>query len=188
MRRHAVRHHDLAQHERAVRARGVGNDADRLQDAVRAAAFGLHGRAAVEAPERQLLERRKLVVFLDLRLAAQIGHRGVSVEPDVLELILCHAGPLITYAQNAKGCPRRSSTTDYPEYRQATCVPLQPKGVWSPSRPRLAAARRARRSMARDAGGSDWEFADRPIGRPDNKSTMPHKQAKNRIAHKIVKS
>ena len=93
MRRHAVRHHDLAQHEHAVLALAVGKDADRLQHAVRAAAFGLHGRAAVEAPQRQLLQRRKRVVFLDLRLAAEIGHRGVAVEPDVLELILCHCRP-----------------------------------------------------------------------------------------------
>ena len=61
VRRLAVGHHDLAQHEGAVRALGVGEDADRLQHAVRAAALGLHGRAAVEAPQRQLLEDRKVV-------------------------------------------------------------------------------------------------------------------------------
>ena len=72
MRRLAVRHHDFAKHEHAVGARGIGEDGDRLQNAIRAVALGLHGRAAVEAPQRQLLERRERAELLDLRLAAQV--------------------------------------------------------------------------------------------------------------------
>ena len=50
----------------------------------------LQGRAAVEAPQRKLLQGRKGVVLLDLCLATQVWHRLVTVEPNVLELVLCH--------------------------------------------------------------------------------------------------
>ena len=55
----AVGHHDFAHHQRAVVARGVRIDRDRLQHAIRAVAFGLHGRRAVKAPQRKLFQRRE---------------------------------------------------------------------------------------------------------------------------------
>jgi hypothetical protein len=95
MRRDAIRHHDFAQHQHAVRARGVREDADRFEDAVGAVALGLLGRASVEAPKRKLFQRREAVIRLDLCLAAQVGRGRVSVEPNVLELVLCHSRILL---------------------------------------------------------------------------------------------
>ena len=94
MRGDAVGHHHFAHHQRAVLALAVGIDGDGLEHAIRTLAFSLHGRAAVEAPERKLFQRRKAVVFLDLRLATKIWHRSISVKPNILELILCHCDPL----------------------------------------------------------------------------------------------
>ena len=91
MRGDAVRHHDFAHHQHAVGAPAVRIDRDRLEHAVRRVTFRLHGRRAVEAPERKLLERRERVEVLELGLATQVRRRRVTVEPDVLELILCHS-------------------------------------------------------------------------------------------------
>ena len=93
MRGDAVRHHDFAHDESAVRTGRVRIDGDGLQHAIRAAAFGLHRRRTVEAPKRKLIERRKCVEFLDLRFTAQVRYWGISVEPDVLELKLRHYAP-----------------------------------------------------------------------------------------------
>ena len=90
MRGDAIRHHHFAQNEGAVLARGIGIDGDRLQHAIRAAPLGLLGGAAVEAPKRQLLKRRKVAVFLDLRLAAKVWHWFIAIEPNVLELVFRH--------------------------------------------------------------------------------------------------
>ncbi len=90
MRGLAVGHHDFAHHEDAIGARPVREDGDRLQHAIGAVAFGLLGGRTIEAPERKLLERRERREFLDLGFAAQIRSRRISVEPDVLELILGH--------------------------------------------------------------------------------------------------
>src|SRR5207302_9807186 len=81
---------DFAHHQRAIGAPAIRIDGDRFQHAIGAMALGLQSRAAVEAPQRKLLERRKCSEFLDLRFAAQVGRRRVSVEPDILELILGH--------------------------------------------------------------------------------------------------
>src|SRR6185437_5845313 len=91
MRSLAVRHHDFAHDQRAVLARAVRKHRDRLEDAVRRVAFGLHRRRTVEAPQRKLVEGREGIEFLDLRLATQVRYRRVSVEPNILELILRHA-------------------------------------------------------------------------------------------------
>src|SRR5207253_9205739 len=80
----------LAYDEQRLLACRVGKAGDRLQEAVGARALSLTRRASVEVPERQLVERRRLRERRDLRLAAQVGRRLVSVEPDVLELELGH--------------------------------------------------------------------------------------------------
>ncbi|MCY1237984.1 hypothetical protein D9M72_507020 [compost metagenome] len=90
MRRLGIGHHDFAENEHAVLALRVRIDGNRLQHAVGAAAFGLHRRGTVEAPEGQLLKRRKSIEFLDQGLAAQVRGGLVTVEPDVFELELCH--------------------------------------------------------------------------------------------------
>ncbi len=89
MRRPVGQEH-LAHHEGAVLAGRVGEDRDRLEHAVGVAAVRLPRRAAVEAPERELLERREPVELHDLRLAPQVRNGLVAVEPDVLELELLH--------------------------------------------------------------------------------------------------
>ena len=69
----AVRHHHFAHHQRAVGARGVRIDRDRLQHAIGAVAFGLHGGAAVEAPERKLVQRREASNSLICVLPRRLG-------------------------------------------------------------------------------------------------------------------
>jgi hypothetical protein len=108
--RAAVGHHDLAQHEEAVAARAVRIDRHGLEHAIRAMPFGLLGRAAVKAPQRKLLKRRQRIVVLELRLATQVRHRLVTVEPNVLELVLCHFRFSLAddpEARNAKASGRR---------------------------------------------------------------------------------
>src|SRR5579863_4631431 len=56
--------------------------------------FRLHGRAAVEPPQRQLFERRETVEILELRLATKIWRRLIAVEPNILKLVLRHFNPL----------------------------------------------------------------------------------------------
>jgi hypothetical protein len=68
--RRAVGQQHLAHDEVGAVARGVGEERDRLQEAVRVRAVGLAGGAAVEVPQRQLLDRRLRVEVDDLRLAA----------------------------------------------------------------------------------------------------------------------
>ena len=88
--RRAVRQQHLAHHERPVHPRRIGEKRDGLEHAVRVAALCLACRAAVEAPERQLLERREGVVLHDLGLAAEVRYGLVAVEPDVFEFELGH--------------------------------------------------------------------------------------------------
>src|SRR6185503_4067475 len=88
--RAAVGQHDFAQYEHTVGMGAVRIDRNRLKDAIGAMPFGLLGRAAVKAPKRKLLECRKRVVVFELSLATQVWHRLVTVEPNVLELVLCH--------------------------------------------------------------------------------------------------
>ena len=68
--------------------RRVGKNGHRLEHAIRARAFGLARRAAVEAPAGEFFERRETVELLDLGFAAEIRDRLVAVEPDVLEFVL----------------------------------------------------------------------------------------------------
>ena len=90
VRGHAIGHHHFAHHQRTVLAGAVGIDGHRLQHAVRAAALGLTGGAAVEIPERQLLELREALEFLDLGFAAEVGDWLVTIEPDVFQFVFSH--------------------------------------------------------------------------------------------------
>jgi len=90
MRRLAVGHHDFAHYQRAIATRGIGIDRDRLQHTIGIVSFGLHGRGAVEAPQRQLFQCRERGEFLELCFAAQVRCRRVSVEPNLLEVVLRH--------------------------------------------------------------------------------------------------
>ena len=82
----------LAHHEHAVLAGGVREDRDGLQHDIGALALGLAGRAAVEAPVGKFGQLREALEFLDLGLAAEVGQRGVAVEPDVFQFVLGHMG------------------------------------------------------------------------------------------------
>src|SRR5439155_2398823 len=89
--RRPVRQEHLAHGEVAAVACRVGKERDRLKEAVRARPVRLARRAAVEVPQRQLVEGRVRLEVDDLRLAAQVRNGLVAVEPDVLELEL-HPG------------------------------------------------------------------------------------------------
>ena len=60
-------------------------DRNRLQNAVGRAAFSLHRRRAVKAPQRKLFQRRERFEFLDLGLTAEIRYRSVTIEPEKVE-------------------------------------------------------------------------------------------------------
>jgi len=53
----------------------------------------LHRRAAVETPKGQIGKRRRLIKFLDVRFAAQLGYGLLAVKSDVLKFVLCHGSP-----------------------------------------------------------------------------------------------
>jgi hypothetical protein len=88
--RRAVRIHHFAHHENAVGATAVRIDRDGFQDAIGVVAFSLLSRRAIETPQRQLFERRKRVEVFQLRLAAQVRRRLVTVKPNVFEFVLSH--------------------------------------------------------------------------------------------------
>ena len=80
----AVGQHHLVHDEEAVRAGAIGEDRDRLEDAVRTFALSLLRRAPVEAPDGRVGKRKRSdVAVYDLGLAAETGDGGVTVEPDV---------------------------------------------------------------------------------------------------------
>src|SRR4029453_11097045 len=90
MRRPVGQQH-LAHDEVGAAPRGVGEERNRLEEAVRARAFRLARRAAVEVPARQLVEGRLRLEVDEFRLAAQVRNGLEAVQPDVLELVL-HPG------------------------------------------------------------------------------------------------
>ncbi len=86
----AVGEKDLAHDEVAVLAGRIDVAGDGLEQTIGAAPLGLAGRAAVKSPHRQILERGGLGELLDGGLAAEVGNRLVTVEPDVFEFVLGH--------------------------------------------------------------------------------------------------
>src|SRR5262249_40453887 len=92
--------------EARVVTRRVEKERDGLEEAVRARAVRLSCRAAVEVPQRQLVESRLRLEVDDLRLAAQVRNGLVTVEPDVLELELHMVPPLSRTNKKRPRTPR----------------------------------------------------------------------------------
>ena len=90
VRSHAIGHHDLAHDQRAIEAGGVGVDRHWLENAVRAAAFGLLGGTTVKAPVGKLIESGELLKCFDLSFATKVSDGGVAVEPDILQFEFGH--------------------------------------------------------------------------------------------------
>src|SRR2546421_8069184 len=110
MRRPAGEEH-LAHREQCVRPTRVGKERDGLQQAIRARALRLTCRAAVEVPDRQLLERRLRGELHALRLAAEVRDRLVPVEPDVFDLDLRHLLVFLPGLDDAVGPTKKAPTT-----------------------------------------------------------------------------
>ena len=88
--RGAIRKEDFAHHKNTVCLCGIRVAGNGLENAVRAFAFGLPGRAAVKSPEGELFQRGKGVKIFDLSFSAQVGNGLIAVQPDVFEFILRH--------------------------------------------------------------------------------------------------
>jgi hypothetical protein len=86
----AVWHHDFAHHDRTIFPGGVRIHGDGLEHAIRATAFSLLGGTSVESPERQALKAWEGVKVFDQGFPAEIGDRGVTVEPDVFQFVFGH--------------------------------------------------------------------------------------------------
>lgn len=82
--------HDLTKDEDAIDAGGVWEVTDRFEHAVGITAFGLTSRAAVEAPDGNLLEGREVVEFLDFCFATEVSGWGIAVEPNVFKFVFGH--------------------------------------------------------------------------------------------------
>ena len=182
MRGLAVGHHDFAHHQHAVLALAVRIDRDRLEHAVGAAAFGLHGRAAVEAPQRKLLQRREAVEFLDLRLAAQVGDGRVPVEPDVFELVLCHCSPLrfddatMTKSTRLAAKAQSSRPAATPVVLEASTMPIGAQAFGTAKKWACRRRRRARCGTVRAATTvCRWRFC--PIARRFSVCSATHHAA-----------
>ena len=87
----AAGQHHLVHDEEAVLAGAIGEERDWLEHAVRALAFSLLRRAAVEAPDGRVGKRKRGdIAVYDLGLAAETGDGCVTVEPDVFEFDSSH--------------------------------------------------------------------------------------------------
>ena len=91
MRGDTVGHHDFAHHKCAIAAGAVREDGYGFEHTIRAAAFGLLGRATVESPHRKLVESREAVEILDQGFATEVRNGGVAVEPDVFQFVFGHS-------------------------------------------------------------------------------------------------
>src|SRR5215471_8655912 len=106
--RRSVRQQHLAHDEAAAVAPRVREERDRLQETVRVRARRLTRGAAVEVPQRKLVELRLRFEINDLCLAAQVRNGLVAVQPDVLELVL-HPGSSSGLGPTKKGPGLRES-------------------------------------------------------------------------------
>src|SRR5690242_1256368 len=87
----AVREHDLTENDITVLATGVRIERYGLEQTIRAFSFGLHGRAAVKAPGRQVSKSGGMIKCSDGSLAAQFGNGGLAIKPDIFEFIFGHS-------------------------------------------------------------------------------------------------
>ena len=85
--RGAVGMHHFAQNEIGVLAACIGIQSHGFQDAVGTLALGLHGGTAVKTPKRQIGKGGRMIKFLDLSLAAQLGNGSFAVKPEVFEFV-----------------------------------------------------------------------------------------------------
>ena len=70
--------------------REAGSEKEYRHPLVRVVPFGLLGGTAVEAPTREFFQFRESLEVFDERFAADVRNGGVTVEPDVFQLVLCH--------------------------------------------------------------------------------------------------
>ena len=89
--RRTVGEEHLGHDEEAVDAARVRVDCDGFQQAVRAAALGLFGRAAVESPHGTVFEREVGGIAINnFSFSAEAGDGRVTVEPDVFQFQFGH--------------------------------------------------------------------------------------------------
>jgi len=88
--RRAISIVNFAHDEDAIFTSAIWIDSHWFQDAVRAAARSLLGRAAIKTPVRKFFELRKASEVLELSLATQIADWLIAVQPDVFEFVFGH--------------------------------------------------------------------------------------------------
>jgi len=90
MRSFSIGHHDFAHDKNAIDTSGVRINGDRFQNAIGTASFRLSRGAPVETPKGEFFELREAAIFFKLSLATEVRDWGITIEPDVFELVFSH--------------------------------------------------------------------------------------------------